>query len=100
MALSDNSIFCLWFTSWVWVCGGVTRAGATAVNENSCTVVFNIGVEIGQLLFIAAVMAVSLLAIKLIPAVGKSQAMITQLSIYVIGSCSAYWLFERTILLL
>jgi hydrogenase/urease accessory protein HupE len=61
---------------------------------------FNIGVEIGQLLFIAAVVVVSLLAIKLIPAVDRSQVMITQLSIYVIGSCSAYWLFERTILLL
>ena len=61
---------------------------------------FNIGVEIGQLLFIAAVVVVSLLAIKLIPAVDRSQIMITQLSIYVIGSCSAYWLFERTILLL
>jgi hydrogenase/urease accessory protein HupE len=61
---------------------------------------FNIGVEIGQLLFIAAVVVVSLLAIKLNPAVDRSQIMITQLSIYVIGSCSAYWLFERTILLL
>ena len=61
---------------------------------------FNIGVEIGQLLFVAAVVVVSLLAIKLIPAVDRSQIMITQLSIYVIGSCSAYWLFERTILLL
>jgi hypothetical protein len=61
---------------------------------------FNIGVEIGQLLFVVAVMIVSLMAIKLIPAVGKSQVMVTQLSIYAIGSCSAYWLFERTILLL
>ena len=39
---------------------------------------FNIGVEIGQLLFIAAVVAISFLAIKSIPALDKSQVAITQ----------------------
>ena len=57
---------------------------------------FNVGVEVGQLLFIAAVMAISFFAIKSIPAVDKSQVVITQLTIYFIGSCSAYWLFERS----
>lgn len=57
---------------------------------------FNIGVEVGQLLFIAAVMTISFLAIKTIPALDKSQVAITQLTIYFIGSCSAYWLFERS----
>ena len=57
---------------------------------------FNVGVEVGQLLFIVAVMAISFFAIKSIPAVDKSQVVITQLTIYFIGSCSAYWLFERS----
>ena len=57
---------------------------------------FNIGVEVGQLLFITAVMTISFLAIKTIPALDKSQVAITQLTIYFIGSCSAYWLFERS----
>ena len=61
---------------------------------------FNIGVEIGQLLFIAAVVAISFLAIKSIPALDKSQVAITQLTIYFIGSCSAYWLFERSTLMM
>jgi len=61
---------------------------------------FNIGVEIGQLLFIAAVVAISFLAIKSTPALDKSQVAITQLTIYFIGSCSAYWLFERSMLMM
>jgi hydrogenase/urease accessory protein HupE len=51
---------------------------------------FNVGVEIGQLAFVAAV----LLAGR---AVRRTPAWAYQATAYVIGSVAAYWVFERTI---
>lgn len=65
---------------------------------------FNIGVEIGQLLFVSLLLVfMALLAsatkqsIKqfVSPAKGHSGAVINMLMIYIVGSLSAYWTFER-----
>jgi hydrogenase/urease accessory protein HupE len=60
---------------------------------------FNIGVEIGQIMFIGGVIFIGLLA-RQIPAIKKKEGAITDLTVYSIGICSAYWLFDRSALLL
>ena len=54
---------------------------------------FNLGVEAGQLLFIAAVLA---LVIAWRRAKAPSPTWALQAPVYVIGACSAYWFIERT----
>ncbi|MBT6693340.1 MAG: HupE/UreJ family protein [Porticoccaceae bacterium] len=60
---------------------------------------FNIGVEIGQILFIVGIVLIGLLA-RQIPAIEQKEKVITDLAVYAIGICSAYWLFDRSALLL
>ena len=60
---------------------------------------FNIGVEIGQIIFIGGVIFIGLLA-RQIPAIRNKERVITDVTVYAIGSCSAYWLFDRSVLLL
>lgn len=57
---------------------------------------FNIGVELGQLAFIAAVLALVYSARKLIPPVARHQVVLGNLAVYAVGICSAYWLLERS----
>ncbi len=56
---------------------------------------FNIGVELGQLAFIMAILAL-VAAVTRIAIVSKHQARLTEVAVYAIGTCSAYWLFERS----
>jgi len=60
---------------------------------------FNIGVEIGQIIFIGGVILIGLLA-RQIPVIKKKERAITDFTVYAIGICSAYWLFDRSALLL
>jgi hydrogenase/urease accessory protein HupE len=60
---------------------------------------FNIGVELGQLAFIAVVLALVMLAVRQIALVDKHQMRLVDISVYAIGICSSYWLLERTIVL-
>jgi hydrogenase/urease accessory protein HupE len=55
---------------------------------------FNVGVEIGQLLFVAAVLALSFGFDKLRLSMPAWSARATA---YVIGSIAAFWVFERTV---
>jgi hydrogenase/urease accessory protein HupE len=61
---------------------------------------FNIGVEIGQLLFIFAVVALAFISTKLISSVNSNRQKIVQFGVYLIGSCSAYWFLTRAIVML
>ena len=61
---------------------------------------FNIGVELGQLLFIFAVLGVSAVILKLVPKTEDYRYQIVQLGIYMIGVCSAFWLFSRSAFLM
>lgn len=56
---------------------------------------FNVGVEIGQLLFVAAILMLAW-ALKKLPAPRQLQAAVQTVVIYAIGTTAAYWLIERT----
>jgi hydrogenase/urease accessory protein HupE len=60
---------------------------------------FNIGVELGQLLFILIVSMVVLIVRRWVVTQFSYQDRLTQGVIYTVGVCSAYWLFERSALL-
>ena len=57
---------------------------------------FNIGVELGQLAFIAVVLALVYFATRQIAVIDKHQERLAGMTIYAIGVCSAYWLLERS----
>ena len=58
---------------------------------------FNVGIEVGQLAFVAvAVVAMALIR----PVVTRVPAVAASLPSYVIGSIAAYWLFDRAASLL
>lgn len=57
---------------------------------------FNVGVEIGQLLFVAAILVLAMLFTKLRAPQGW-QVRIQSVIVYAIGTTAAYWLVERTI---
>jgi hydrogenase/urease accessory protein HupE len=56
---------------------------------------FNIGVELGQLLFIALVLALVWILLRTISAANKHRAVLVEAVVYVVGITSSYWLFER-----
>jgi hypothetical protein len=57
---------------------------------------FNLGVEIGQLLFIASVFAVVVLARQVTRRIGASQpAWAWRVPAYAIGSVSVFWVIQR-----
>jgi hypothetical protein len=60
---------------------------------------FNLGVEIGQIIFIVGLILIVLLA-RQIPAIKQKEQAIRDVAVYAIGTCSAYWLFDRSALLL
>ena len=60
---------------------------------------FNIGVELGQLLFILIVSMVVLIVRRWVVTQVSYQDRLTQGVIYTVGVCSAYWFFERSALL-
>ena len=61
--------------------------------------IFNLGVEIGQILFIVGLILIVLLT-RQIPAIKQKEQAIRDVAVYAIGTCSAYWLFDRSALLL
>ncbi|MBS0250219.1 MAG: HupE/UreJ family protein [Proteobacteria bacterium] len=56
---------------------------------------FNLGVEIGQLLFIAAVLLIAATVRTLYPEVRQHAALLTKTASYAIGSIAAFWVIER-----
>ncbi|MDK3075042.1 HupE/UreJ family protein [Sedimentitalea sp. JM2-8] len=56
---------------------------------------FNIGVELGQLLFIALILTVGHLARRVVPVMARNGPRLTRVSSYVIGSTAAFWVIER-----
>jgi len=60
---------------------------------------FNLGVELGQLAFVATVMAVAVLITKLTPALGRqlrrSDGVLNTALAYGVGGIAAYWAIER-----
>lgn len=67
-------------------------------NAPAALLLFNVGVEIGQLMFIAVVLALTaLLAAARRRFAWPAPAWTAAAPAYVIGGLSAYWLFERTL---
>ena len=60
---------------------------------------FNVGVELGQLMFIAMVSIGVLFVTRKLVVANHRQNQLAQIAVYSIGVCSAYWLFERGALL-
>ncbi|MGB1403666.1 MAG: HupE/UreJ family protein [Porticoccaceae bacterium] len=56
---------------------------------------FNIGVELGQLLFIALVLIIVFLGLRTIAPVNKHRTLLTDMVVYGVGITGSYWLFER-----
>jgi len=69
--------------------------GLPAAMKVHALLFFNIGVELGQLMFIAAVLALVFVLARTLSAVKRHRAMLIEAVVYMVGIISAYWLFER-----
>ncbi|WP_353474669.1 HupE/UreJ family protein [Salipiger sp. H15] len=56
---------------------------------------FNIGVELGQLMFIALVLTIGYMARRMAPVLATHGARLSRLSSYGIGTIAAFWVIER-----
>jgi len=72
--------------------GALAEVGLPANAIPLALLFFNVGVEIGQLLFVAAVLATTALVHRL---VRPSPLWTTLLPAYAIGGLASYWVFER-----
>jgi hydrogenase/urease accessory protein HupE len=69
--------------------------GLPAAMKVHALLFFNIGVELGQLMFIAAILALVSVLVRTIGAVARHQTVLVEAVVYAVGVTSAYWLFER-----
>lgn len=56
---------------------------------------FNIGVELGQLIFIFAMLLLGYLARRMFPSIGRHRPALVRVASYVIGGTAAFWVIER-----
>ncbi len=56
---------------------------------------FNLGVEIGQLMFVAAVLAIGAIAVMAYPGIRRWAVSLQRVASYLIGSTAAYWVIAR-----
>lgn len=76
--------------------GALAEVGLPAGEEPMALFLFNVGVEIGQLMFVAAALAVILALRQLRARLRWDSAAFARLApAYVIGGCSAFWLIQR-----
>ena len=69
--------------------------GLPAAMKVPALLFFNVGVELGQLIFIAAVSLGVWLLTRTLARAEYRRGQLAQVVVYGIGVCSAYWLFER-----
>lgn len=78
--------------------GALANIGLPKDAAPAALLLFNVGVELGQLLFIAVTLAgLSMLRFALERAGRAPVAWVSQAPVYLIGGISAYWLIERTL---
>jgi hydrogenase/urease accessory protein HupE len=75
--------------------GALRTLGLPPLDIPVALLFFNIGVEAGQLIFIAAVMGILSLVSRL--ARGRAEAMIRTPVAYVVGSMAAFWTVQRVV---
>jgi len=73
--------------------GALAEIGLPQNALNLALIFFNVGVEIGQLIFIALVMSIGLLLTHLNQALFLKQ--LKTVVVYIIGALSTFWLIER-----
>jgi len=77
--------------------GALSEIGLPPDNIPGALVLFNLGVEAGQLLFIAAVLALSGVGQRLFTTTSSMNTALPRLGVlYLLGTLSAFWLFQRT----
>ncbi|WP_199913458.1 HupE/UreJ family protein [Ruegeria sp. Alg231-54] len=76
--------------------GALSEIGLPPQEVPIALLFFNIGVEIGQLIFVAAILAIGWFLQKL-PIPNHLRTGAQYLLIYALGTMSAYWLVERTL---
>lgn len=74
--------------------GALQDIGLPEGNIPAALFMFNLGVEVGQLLFVTAVAAV-LFALRRLPLPARAPRWGEAIATYAIGSFSAFWFFER-----
>jgi hydrogenase/urease accessory protein HupE len=74
--------------------GALTEIGLPQTDIPLALLFFNVGVEVGQLMFVAAVLLVQMFVSKLAV---KWPVWVGQLPAYVIGSLAAFWFVQRTL---
>ena len=72
--------------------GALAEAGLPPDDIPLALVSFNGGIEVGQLVFVGAVLAVGAVAARWLPAIATRS---TRLAVYGMGMLSAFWCFER-----
>jgi hydrogenase/urease accessory protein HupE len=72
--------------------GALAEAGLPPHDVPLALVAFNVGIELGQLAFVATVLAAGALLARLLPAVGPASR---RLAVYAMGILAAFWCFER-----
>jgi len=75
--------------------GALSEIGLPQNALNLALIFFNVGVEIGQLLFIAAVMALGFVLVSL--NIGTLLEKLKTVVVYIIGALSTFWLIERVL---
>ena len=78
--------------------GALREIGLPPTDVPLALLSFNLGVEIGQLLFVAAVLVAGICLRRIAPALAKQYqpgTILWTVSVYGIGSLSAYWFIDR-----
>ena len=88
--------FCFGLLHGLGFAGALAEIGVPAEDIFAALLAFNLGVEAGQLTFIAALSAIILLWHRLAPSATKHASPIAvPVTGYAIGCVSMYWLVER-----
>jgi hydrogenase/urease accessory protein HupE len=74
--------------------GALAEVGLPQVDIPIALLMFNVGVEIGQLLFVAACLLLAGVANRLFP---RSLAWVSPLAAYAIGTVATFWTIERVV---
>lgn len=78
--------------------GALTEAGLPQGDVPAALFSFNVGIELGQLAFVAVVLVVSALSARLLSAMPKPWTQkLTLAPVYLIGCASAFWVIERVV---
>jgi uncharacterized membrane protein YczE len=72
--------------------GALAQIGLPSIDIPLALLAFNAGIEIGQLAFVVAALAVGAVAAPLVRLRPRLARLVPT---YVIGSLAAYWVFER-----